>query len=270
MSVYETGVAAYRDTTKWLVAFLPVTAVVGAALVSGRPLITSVRAAPSVGDWLAEHWLVLVCGIVVFTAIAVVLWAGARVLSVEPTDIGELSKPEMAPELAKAIGAGVAAPEFFDKASFDTAMAELANAWDTESGVPSDDPRLSRLRGPIEALRLWSLLQRVRTPYRDFRLVFVLSSIVITAAVIIMPAQLSQSAVVDKPTAVNVEVDTEGAADLEAVTGCIDPSRTTFTAVAGTWESPELATDGPECTFGATWRPSAAQFELRLAPPADQ
>lgn len=264
-SVYSTGVEAYRETTKWLAAFVPVTSLVTAAAVSGPKLIRSIQAAPSLGAWVQRYWLVLLCAVGLFGGIGAILWFGARVLRTEPADIGDLATGQAgAQDLAHAIGSGVAAPEFFSKGTFDVAMSELANAWDTGELVGDDDPRLTRLRPAVEALREWSVFHRIQRTYRDFGIAFVAAAVVISIAILLAPAQLGSGAPIDEPTRVEIGVDAAGREDLAAHTGCTTPDSSSFFAVGGTWDQPQLAVDGPGCRFGATWKPDPAHIELRV------
>jgi len=113
MSVYESGVTAYRDTTKWLVAFVPLGSILAASVTVGPELLWSVEHARNFGDWLHDYWLAAICGLGLLAGIAAILYWGAKVLSVAPTDLGKLQSEEYAPKLATAVGAGVTAPEFF-------------------------------------------------------------------------------------------------------------------------------------------------------------
>lgn len=264
MSVYSTGVDAYRDTTKWLAAFVPVVSLATAIVVAGPRLLRTIETAPSIGSWLENYWLTLICGVALFGGMAAILATGAKVLSVEPADIADLATAKGGKEsLAKAIGSGVAAPDFFDKPDFDQAMAKLqvvAAAGD----VPDNDPTMARLRPAIAALREWSVFSQMKGPFKRFRVTFILSAVAISAAVVLAPAQLGSSDAINKPTKVEVEVDAAGAKDLNERTGCSDPGATTFYAVGGTWDHPELRTDGPGCRFASTWLPNPAQLELRI------
>jgi hypothetical protein len=264
VSIYSTGVDAYRDTTKWLAAFVPAVSLATAILVAGPRLLRTVETAPSVGSWLESYWLTLICGVALFGGMAAILATGAKVLSVEPADIADLATATGGKEaLAKAIGSGVTAPDFLDKQDFDQAMARLqvtAGAGE----IPLDDPTMARLKPAIAALREWSVFSQMKDPFKKFRVTFIMSTVAISLAVLLAPAQLGSSEAINKPTTVEVEVDAAGAADLNNSTGCSDPGTTTFYAVAGTWDHPELRTDGPGCRFASTWLPSPDQLELRI------
>lgn len=266
MSVYSTGVDAYRDTTKWLAAFVPIVALATATLVAGPRLVGTFETAPSLGSWFQDYWLILLCAVALFGGIAAILTTGARVLSVEPADIADLATDNGGPKaLAGAIGSGVAAPEFFDKDSFDQAMAKLQAAADA-GDIAADDPTMARLKPAIDALREWSVFSRIQGPFRTFRITFVISVVLIAAAVVIAPAQLGSSAAIDKPTKVDIHFDDQGRADLQAETGCSDPDSTSsaFYATGGTWDHPQLIAEGPGCRFADTWFPDPEHIEIRL------
>lgn len=268
MSVYSSGVTAYRDTTKWLAAFVPVTALVSAAVLVGPDLIVSAQTSSSAWEWLSDYWLVVLSGLGLVAGISAILICGARVLSVEPADIGKLAEPGSARRnLEVAIGEGAALPEFFNWEDFYAAMSDLANRWDDPDKTKrptAEDAVLIRVKPAVESLREWSVFSRIQEPFRTFRIAFVSSSVVIIAALVLAPVQLPSADVIGKPTSVQVEVDTAGIQDLQAATGCNDAENATFTAVSGTWDRPTLAVDGSGCHFAAVWTPAPDQVEVRL------
>jgi hypothetical protein len=268
MSIYAGGATAYRDTTKWLVAFLPLTALAAGAFTLGPPVIRSIQDAPSLPSWASDHWLVLVCMVVLFAGLTAILYYGAKVLSVEPTDIGDiLTSPDKKSTLAAAIGSGVTAPWFLDKSSFDTALAAMANAWnDTVHPPEKDDPRAARLQLAIDALREWSVYHQIQSAFRNFRYAFIGSSLAIGVAILAAPLQLDDSIPIDKPMHVQVDVSEAGQNALLKSTGCLDPKTSSFLAVGGSWNQPALAVDGPGCAFGAVWHPHPSEIETRLSP----
>jgi hypothetical protein len=263
VSVYSGGVEAYRETTKWLTAFLPVTALVTAAVVAGPGLVRSVQVAPSPGAWVSDHWLVLVCAVALFAGIAAILACGARVLSVQPLELAYLDTDAATKAaVAEVLGAGAAIPEFFDKSSFDRALGTLAAAYDSPTAAV-DEQLLDRLRTASETLREWSVHSRLEEPFRQFRRVFVGASVAIALAVVLGPVQLDDSASIREPVVVQVTTDAPGARDLEAETGCTAEEESTYLAVDGTWRRPHLAVDGPGCRFGAEWVPDPEHVEIR-------
>lgn len=270
MSVYSSGVDAYRDTTKWLSAFVPVASLITAGLVVGPEVVTTIERATSVEEWLTQNWLLLGCLVALFGGIAAILWSGAQVLSVEPKDLGDLwltaegrSSGKSLAKVITAIGNGAAAPYFYDVETIERSMAQLANAFDNNK-ADEVETGLKRLEPAVVLVREWSVFSQSQQPFTRFRWVFVGSSIAIAIALCVAPTQLASSAKVDKPTPVEVEVDTAGGAELARATACSDPAGTIYTAIGGTWSQPQLAVDGPGCAFGATWWPEPDHIELRL------
>lgn len=87
MSIYKSSVDAYRDTTKWLAAFTPVTAILAAVIVTGAPVGASLAGATDAGEWLGRNLLLVECGVVIFLSVGAILWRAACVLSVEPKEV---------------------------------------------------------------------------------------------------------------------------------------------------------------------------------------
>lgn len=266
MALYDSGVAAYRDTTKWLTAFVPLGSLAAATATIGPDLVWSVKHANGIGDWLTHHWIAAVCLVIVLAGIVAILYWGGKVLSIAPTDLGKVQSPEFAPRLATAIGQGVTAPEFLTIDQFNAAMAALANSWDQPAPAPGDELTLTRVKAAVESLRQWAVFDRVQGAFRVFIGVFALATAAIGAGVVIAPSQLGSGPRIDKPTAVTVRVDPAGQAELTNATGCTDPAATTFLAIDGSWLQPTLAVDGPGCRFAATWTPDPDRVEIRPAP----
>lgn len=266
MPQYDSGVSAYRETTKWLVALAPVGSLTAATLTIGPGLLASGRSADGLGAWLTDYGSVLAWCLGLLAGVVAIMVAGARVLSVAPHDLATIQDRNRTARLASAIGSGVAAPEFFTVTQFEKSMAALANTADRDDGLRGDEPELDLLRGPIERLREWSTFTTVRTRFYWFCAVFALGSVAILVALIATPTQLPQGIAVDAPRAVVVEVSDTGAKSLADRTGCTTPDATDFTAVDGTWARPRLTADGPGCEFGATWSPREDEAEVRPAP----
>lgn len=262
MSVYTAAAEAYRDTTKWLTAFLPVATVFSGGLLVGPGVVRSVHSSESIGDWLKLNWLLLICGAVIAAAVAGIIWRAAVVLAVEPKDIGQMASGTDVVALSEAIGNGAAAPYFFDTAAFKAAMADLANAWDNNA-VVADDPRLARTVPAVEALREWSVLDQIKQPFKIFGIVFVAGTALVASSIAISAAVTSAAGQITTPTAVAVSVSDSASSGFVAATGCVDTERNTYTAVSGTWDLPRLEVDGDGCRFAATWTPKPGQFELR-------
>lgn len=305
MSVYGAAGDAYRDTTKWMTATLPLATFVAAGVTIGPPLVRSIQTAPSAGAWLAGHWLVLVCLLLLVAGVGLVLRAGARVLSTGPNLPADLIK-QGSGDAEAAIREGVALPYYADGPSFvrdltgwiaamdatdvndEGARAKVtANAaveasasakrgrWcslsrDAVGSKPTDgpDPRQERLIGALAAIGEWSALHKIQHAFRDFRRSFAGGVLAIVVALALAPVQLPSGPAVTAPIPVTVEVSDAGAADLWSVTECTDPMLSTYIAIGGTWDAPLLAVDGPGCRFGATWAPASSDAEVRPVAPA--
>lgn len=266
MSIYDSGVAAYRDTTKWLVAFVPLAGLLAAAVTIGPDLVRSVSMARSPQDWLGDNWLTGVCLIVILAGVVAILYWGAKVLSVAPTDLGQLQSQAFAPKLATAIGAGVVAPEFFSPESFKTAMAALANSFDKQNPTEADEFNLTRVKGAVDNLRQWSIFDKASSAFRRFIIAFAIATAAIGLGTVLAASQLDSSPAISEPTAVVVEVNKSGSADLRESTKCTSARTTTFVAISGSWQHPTLAVDGPGCSFGAQWAPRSGTIEMLPAP----
>jgi hypothetical protein len=119
MSVYADGVAAYRDSTKWLVAFVPITTVATGLVAAGAPSFGRIRAQ---SETTLTH--LVFAAILTTLALSAVMLSGTRVLDAEPESLSSLQKPKNRATLAKAISDGVIAPHFFDAEAFQKAMAQ--------------------------------------------------------------------------------------------------------------------------------------------------
>lgn len=232
MSVYRTGVGAYRDTTKWLAAFVPITTLVAGLALTGPQLICSAQAAHSAASWAVDHWGVILGVLALLVAVGAILWSASRVLSTEPSDLADLvDSPKHSTALATAIGSGVMMPEFFTKEEFDLARGVLANAWDQDTALSADDPRLTRMRVATESLREWALFREIRTPFAVFRRVFIVAVGVIVTATIYIAFALGAALPVSEIAKVTVRVSAAGAQDLQTLTGCTDPGQSEFLAI---------------------------------------
>ncbi len=271
MGVYGAAGDAYRDTTKWLAAAVPVATLVGAGVTLGPKLVQSIQGAVSLRSWVGGHALVLLAGVVLAGGVTWILWTGAAVLSAGPALPVELVRdPDGV--VGTAIGAGVALPYYDSAPSF---VADL-DAWLGEGGEEargggkaegSEGSPLDRLGPAMVAISEWSALHTVETRFAAFRRAFAVSTVCIVGAVLLAAAQLPSGAAVSSPTAVVVEVGQPGADELWAATGCTDPMRSTYTAIGGTWDAPVLSVDGPGCRLGATWTPSRGAAGVRVATP---
>ena len=113
MSIYDSGSDAFRDTTKWLVAFVPVVSIIaiGATVI---PRLVKGSGTHSVSAWLGLNGLSLVGMLVSLVGIALILIFGARVLSSQP--IGFTALIATPKDLSSAFSAGVGAPYFINEA----------------------------------------------------------------------------------------------------------------------------------------------------------
>ncbi|MEO7754257.1 MAG: hypothetical protein ABIS35_12675, partial [Terracoccus sp.] len=120
MSVYQTSVDAYRDTTKWLAALTPVTAVVSAVVVAGAPVGASLAAATDKGAWFGAHWPLVVSAAIILVSIGGVLFIAAQVLSREPVQVIALQTTDTGAGqlLETAFSNGIASPDFLSEAEF--------------------------------------------------------------------------------------------------------------------------------------------------------
>lgn len=261
MSIYSTGAEAYRDTAKWLVAFIPVSTLVAAAVALGPQVLTQAATADSVADWLKQNgWVLVGLGVVAVGAMCI-MWSGARVLSTQPERFQDLLGEQDKDRLIKAINEGAAEPYFMDDVAYRNARNRLQASWDAKQQV--DDAALQRITGATELLRAWALQQGMGAAFGKFRWALVVGIVLILGGFLLTAGALGPTAVrLDKPTVVKVRVNDAGEQDLRATTGCVDASRSSFLAIGGTWNAPVLRIDGPGCRFAAHWQPRRGQFEL--------
>jgi hypothetical protein len=266
VSVYSAGADAFRDSTKWLVAFVPIGALGTAAAVLGPRLVRDAESARSLSSWLGDNgWALGGLGGVLVGVLVVVRY-GARVLSTQPKDIGALLTTNPT-RLSQAFSAGVAAPYFLDDAAFKQALADLQVNWRPGSTAPPTDAEVSRAAGAVDALREWALQDELATTFTRFQVWFAIGSVLIVTGVVVAAANINAPAAsIDKPTNVQISLNTHGSADLLNKTGCTTPKQSRYVAVAGTWSAPVLQVEGPGCRFGNRWRPKDGDFELQ--PPA--
>jgi hypothetical protein len=262
VSVYSSGADAFRDTTKWLVSFVPIGALGTAAAVLGPLLVRSAQAAGSLSAWVGDNgWALGGVGGVLVGVLAVV-WFGARVLSTQPKDYGALLTTNPT-RLSKAFSAGVAAPYFLDDEGFKDALAKLEVKWRPDSTTPPADAEVTRAAAAVEALREWALQDELAAAFQRFQIFFAIGLALIVAGVVVAAVTINeQGASIEKPTTVQVSVNQPGAADLLKETGCTTPAQSQYVAVAGTWDAPVLQVNGPGCLFGNTWRPKTGDFEI--------
>lgn len=262
VSVYSTGAEAFRDTTKWLVAFVPIATIVATAGLLGPHLLSNAAASDSPWAWTREHVWPLVGIATVVAGVVLVVSFGAKVLTAQAKDVRRLlTKDEE--KLSSAFSAGVGAPYFLDDRAFRNAVASLDERWSTGSQVSESE--LTRVVAATDMLRGWALHDALASSFRRFQIWFGVGVALIvvgliSAAVVIAPT----GAAIEQPTVVQVTLAESGAQDLRNKTGCQAPTETEFVAVAGTWGAPVLEADGLGCKFRARWRPEPQLIELRI------
>jgi hypothetical protein len=257
VSVYSTAAESYRDTTKWLLALVPLASLVAAAAVVGPRLVTGETAAGSWSAWITTYWAALLGCVLVLGGIWLTVARGARVLSTEPKKFDEILGAGGA-RLSAAFGAGVGFPYFLTAEAFKTAVLDL-NAKAPGNPNASTDPAVAASTQLLE----WSFFDALRAEFGAFKIRFLLGIVLIAAGlasavvgVNLAPAPIAQ------PMAVVVRLSSPGVAALIRSTGCQAPSTTQFVAVSGTWSSPVLETEGPGCRVNAKWRPSISQAQV--------
>lgn len=265
MSVYSAGSDAFRDTTKWLVAFVPISALGTAAVVLGPRLVRSAESARSLPSWLADNVATLAGVLVVLIGVFVIVYFGASVLSTQPKEFTALLETDET-GLSKALAAGAGVPYFLDSEAFKGAVADLAVKWQNPS-TPPTEVEINRAVGAVDALREWTLQQELSEAFKRFGILFAIGSALIVAGLVVSIVTLEPpSAAIDKPTVVKVSVNTDGAADLLKRTGCTSPTSSHYIAIAGSWSAPVLEVDGPNCRFGTRWEPRSGEFEIQPTP----
>lgn len=262
MSIYGTGAEAYRDTTKWLVAFVPSAALVGAAALIGPRLVGNGTEADGTFDWLGDNAVALGGLTAVVAGMVLIVLLGAKVLSAQPKNFTALFTTDQA-ALSQAFSAGVGAPHFLDDTTFKNAIATLNADWMEKKGVADAD--VARATATTDRLREWAFEREMAAAFKRFAYAFAAASVLIVGGFVVASVALRPLAgAIKEPKAVRVEVEPAGAKHLLAATGCTDAAATKFLAVAGTWDAPILAVDGPGCRFGAEWRVRASTAEIRI------
>ncbi len=268
MSIYSAGTAAYRDTTKWLVAFVPIAAILSAGAVAGPGLVNTIGNADSIRDFFEMAGWPVAGLVAVSLGIIAVVWRGSVILSLQPTELGAVvADPEL---MSAAFGAGVGAPYFFDRHQFEDAMTRLLSIWDSGQPPEPSDPLLTRAIAATEALREWSLHRQLGAAFGGFRKTFGWSVIAIVTGLMVAAVSLQPgSDTIATPTRVLIDVSDSGGAALTTETGCHGAAASEFWAVGGNWDAPTLQVDGPGCRFGAQWKPDPDVIELRLPQGSD-
>lgn len=271
MSIYSTGAEAYRDTTKWLIALVPLASLVAAAAVVGPRLVTGRPAAGSWSTWITYGLAILGCGLVL-VGICLIVAHGATVLSTAPKDVDKIVNNRL--RFSEAFSAGVGYPYFLESDDFKNAVTEV-NSEETgtptaaASGAPPaaapGDPKAlaERVAGASTQLREWAFFDALGTEFGKFKSWFLRGIVLIALGLVLAVVAINFApAPIAQPTAAVVELSSSGATALIRSTGCQAPSTTRFVAVSGTWSSPVLETEGPGCRINAQWRPSSSQAQV--------
>lgn len=261
MSVYADGVAAYRDSTKWLVAFVPITTVATGLVATGAPSFGRIRAQ---SETTLTH--LVFAAILTTLALSAVMLSGTRVLDAEPESLSSLQKPRNRATLAKAISDGVIAPHFFDAEAFQKAMAQAQVDLSKAPPPAGLADQLSSLGAAVESLREWSVFTRTRKLYRRFLGVFGVGVLLVIASMAYALAQMDTSPPLTEPTPVSVTVNESATKTFTSKTGCIQAGQSNFVAVRGTWVHPVLAVTGAGCRFGAEWQPTPGEARVLPVP----
>lgn len=261
MAIYDAGAASLRDTVKWMVAFVPIAGVIAPIAVLGPRLVDSATDHATWGNWWAANWGVAVGILAVAIGVGLIIWQGAAVLTTEPTDFTAFMADDA--RMALAFGMGVGSPQYATLGEFQNALSSLS------AGLPVEEAAAvgATTATATATLREWVWFADVKHRFHLFTAAFAAGGLLIVTGVIVAASTIEPaSGSIEQPTTVIVEVSTSGSVALEADTGCTDPGKSTFTAVAGSWARPILAVDGAGCEFAARWQPSPSQAEIRPAP----
>lgn len=256
MSVYSTATEAYRDTTKWLVALVPLGSIAAfGALVAPR-LVQAESVSTSWTSWCSTFWGALLGCLLILLGIWLIVKAGSSVLSSEPTDFDKIIENQ--DRLNEAFGAGAGIPYFIESGEFRTAVLDLHSGTLANTLAKRD----SAVAATAQLLE-WVYFDSIRRVFGSFRCRFVISLVLIFGGLALAASTLSGvSAPFSRPTVVSVELSSRGSINLAYSTGCRDPRVTEFVAISGTWSTPVLEVEGPGCRIGARWRPSANEAQV--------
>jgi|GEM_PF-7134506 hypothetical protein len=256
MSVYSDAASTFRDTTKWLVAFVPVAALVSAAAVVGPRLLYAVDSgdSPAPGEWIVILAPVLGVALVVFGAIPVL-----RPKLPSPPEILDTGGKRRKDGDA-AMSDGVGEP-------YVSSIDELKRA--TQNVKAAEDPAKvfpdAKAVAEIHTnLRDWVMLKKTASRFTLFGALYLIGILLIGVGVIGGATVLkAPSAEITEPTVVEVELSTDGLTHFKSETGCDSADGVVFVAVGGTWDHPTLrvkAPDGNNCNFGAEFEPDPGQI----------
>jgi hypothetical protein len=204
VSIYSTGAEAFRDTTKWLVAFVPIASIVTAGVVVGPRLISD-AARSDAGDnvWPLVGMAAVAMGVVL------VVWFGAKVLSTQPKDFTQLFTEDRA-KMSTAFSAGVGAPYFLSARAYIDAIGDLNAKRSAHENVT--DAELASVETATDKLQAWALHNALSSSFNRFLISFGVGLPVIATGFVVTIAALGpQSGNIDEPTVVEVTVEEAGA-----------------------------------------------------------
>jgi hypothetical protein len=235
----------YKDTAKWLLTFVPVTALV-ALVVAIAPRMTAVNAAGLLG-WMCANPLATaaVALAVLFTVVIValccwVLLAHAKKWTELQADRNWLSRAFS--------DHAVGLPHFADYDAFRNAVVNVRTkrAPDAEqSAVDETVGRILKLSEDLEA----------QDRFAWFKIAFPICTLLAIAGVVLATASLPATpAAVTTPSIVSIFMPSGTEAKFLAATGCKTLDGTTAIAVGGLWNKPQLRLIGNGCPAG-NWSP---------------
>ena len=167
MSIYSTGAQALRDTTKWLVAFVPIATIVGAIAVFGPRLAGSVTTSGSLVEWGRDNLWPLLGVVAALAGVVVIVTFGSRVLSTQPKDFVKLlsTDAEKAEQCVQRRRRRALLPD---------SIRPSRTPWRNCKSrgmirVPLVTPSSTRTVAATEALREWVLQNELARSFRTFR-----------------------------------------------------------------------------------------------------
>lgn len=262
-SVYDSGASAYRDTAKWLVAFVPIASLLAAAGVVGPALVQSGAEAGSLPTWLAANALTLVALAVMALGMTIVITAGAKVLAAQPAGLASVlatTSDDAGARLAAAFGEGLGVPYYYDSAPFLTDLRKMSAR---DAQVTEDVAH--RAVTTLATVREWALHQELSTLFSAFVVRFLVGVGLVAAGFLVAASTVEDPAASRRePVPVALVAPADAAADFEEHLGC-PPVGPQLWLVDGTWEEPVLEADGPGCAIGKTWEPQE-EHVVRLRP----
>lgn len=235
----------YKETAKWLLTFVPITALVTLAL-GFAPRFAAMKAAGFV-NWVREFPLVTAAAAVTAGLTVVIIVMCCKVLLAEPTAWKTLRADTT--WLSKAFSEhAVGVPLFADSTAYQTAESKAltATASAAEQGALADTSR--RILELSEA-------HNARDRFKRFSAVYVICTILIIAGASVVTATLPATPDgVTKPTQVAIFMPPGTENQFVTATGCTSLASTTAIAVGGLWNRPKLRLIGQGCPV-EDWTP---------------